>query len=40
VNADQAVRQAFDSLKGLAGPTGVAVIAVGHLNESVTGNPL
>jgi len=40
VNADQAVRQAFDSLKGLAGPTGVAVIAVGHLKESVTGNPL
>ena len=40
VNSDQAVRQAFHSLKGLAERTGAAIVAVRHLNKSMTGNPL
>jgi hypothetical protein len=40
VNSDQAVRQAFHSLKGLAERTGAAIIAVRHLNKSMSGNPL
>jgi hypothetical protein len=40
VNSDQAVRQAFHALKGLAERTGVAIVAVRHLYKSVTGNPL
>ena len=40
VNSDQAVRQAFHSLKGLAERTGIAIVAVRHLNKSMTGNPL
>jgi hypothetical protein len=39
-NSDQAVRQAFHSLKGLAERTGAAIVAVRHLNKSMTGNPL
>jgi hypothetical protein len=40
VNSDQAVRQAFHALKGLAERTGAAIVAVRHLNKSMTGNPL
>jgi hypothetical protein len=40
VNSDQAVRQAFHSLKGLAERTGAAIVAVRHLNKSMSGNPL
>jgi hypothetical protein len=39
-NSDQGVRRAFHSLKGLAERTGVAIVAVRHLNKSTTGNPL
>ncbi len=39
-NSDQGVRRAFHSLKGLAERTGVAIVAVRHLNKSMTANPL
>ena len=39
-NSDQGVRRAFHSLKGLAERTGVAIVAVRHLNKSLTANPL
>jgi hypothetical protein len=39
-NSDQGVRRAFHSLKGLAERTGVAVVAVRHLNKSPSANPL
>jgi hypothetical protein len=39
-NSDQGVRRAFHALKGLAERTGVAVVAVRHLNKSMTANPL
>jgi len=39
-NSDKGVRRAFHSLKGLAERTGVAIVAVRHLNKSVTANPL
>jgi hypothetical protein len=39
-NSDQGVRRAFHSLKGLAERTGVAIVAVRHLNKSMTTNPL
>ncbi|MDF2758725.1 MAG: hypothetical protein K0S99_1357 [Thermomicrobiales bacterium] len=34
------MRRAFHSLKGLAERTGVAIVAVRHLNKSLTANPL
>jgi hypothetical protein len=39
-NSDQGVRRAFHALKGLAERTGVAIVAVRHLNKSMTANPL
>jgi hypothetical protein len=39
-NSNQGVRRAFHSLKGLAERTGVAIVAVRHLNKSKTTNPL
>ena len=39
-NSDQGVRRAFHALKGLAERTGVAIVAVRHLNKSLTTNPL
>ena len=39
-NSNQGVRRAFHSLKGLAERTGVAIVAVRHLNKSMTVNPL
>jgi hypothetical protein len=39
-NSNQGVRRAFHSLRGLAERTGVAIVAVRHLNKSMTGNPL
>ena len=39
-NSDQTVRRAFHSLKGLAERTGAAIVAVRHLNKSMTTNPL
>ena len=39
-NSDQGVRRAFHSLKGLAERTGAAIVAVRHLNKSMTANPL
>jgi hypothetical protein len=39
-NSNQGVRRAFHSLKGLAERTRVAIVAVRHLNKSMTGNPL
>jgi hypothetical protein len=39
-NSNQGVRRAFHSLKGLGERTGVAIIAVRHLNKSMTANPL
>jgi len=39
-NSDQGVRRAFHSLKGLAERTGAAIVAVRHLNKSMTANPI
>jgi hypothetical protein len=39
-NSDQGVRRAFHSLRGLAERTGVAIVAVRHLNKSPGANPL
>src|SRR5215213_9478885 len=39
-DSDQGVRRAFHALKGLAERTGVAIVAVRHLNKSMTANPL
>jgi hypothetical protein len=39
-NSNQGVRRAFYSLKVLAERTGVAIVAVRHLNKSMTANPL
>src|SRR5687768_2286621 len=39
-NSDQGVRRAFHSLKGLAERTGVAIVAVRHLNKTPGANPL
>ena len=39
-NSDQGVRRAFHALKGLAERTGAAIVAVRHLNKSLTANPL
>jgi hypothetical protein len=39
-NSDQGVRRAFHSLKGLAERTGAAIVAVRHLNKSMTANAL
>jgi hypothetical protein len=39
-NSNQGVRRAFHSLKGLGERTGVAIVAVRHLNKSMTVNPL
>jgi AAA domain-containing protein len=39
-NSYQGVRRAFHSLNGLAERTGVAIVAVRHLNKSATANPL
>jgi hypothetical protein len=39
-NSYQGVRRAFHSLKVLAERTGVAIVAVRHLNKSVIANPL
>jgi hypothetical protein len=39
-NSDQGVRRAFHSLRGLAERTGVAIVAVRHLNKTSSANPL
>jgi hypothetical protein len=39
-NSDQGVRRAFHSLRSLAERTGVAIVAVRHLNKTSSANPL